>query len=90
MKDAELEETARLVEWTRTQILRVRRVATDDRVKRSLRAIAFALHPRINPRIRFLEIYDTKGRWCMIRSGRKYSIIRALRAVREEPSACPP
>ena len=30
------------------------------------------------------------GRWCMIRSGRKCSIIRALRSVREELSACPP
>jgi len=29
------------------------------------------------------------GRWCMIRSGPKCSIIRALRSAREELSACP-
>ena len=28
-------------------------------------------------------------RWCMIRFGRKYGIIRALRSIREELSACP-
>jgi hypothetical protein len=36
------------------------------------------------------EVVDLDRRWCMIRSGRKYGRIRALRSVREELSPWAP
>ena len=39
-----------------------RRVATDERVRRSLKVIAFRLHSRVNPRIRFLDEYEAEER----------------------------
>ena len=62
MSNAEMEEVARLVAWARDKILKVRRVATDKRVRRSLKVIAFSLHSRVNPRIQFLEEYDAAER----------------------------
>ncbi len=59
---AEMEEVARLVAWSRDKILKVRRLAIDGRVRRSLKVIAFSLHPRVNPRIRFLAEYDAAER----------------------------
>ncbi len=46
--------------------------------------LPLTINGRRNLRTRFSGM-----RWCMIRSGRKYSIIRALRSIREELSACP-
>ena len=62
VSQAEMEEVARLVAWSRDKILLVRRLAIDERVRRSLKVIAFSLHPRLNPRIRFLQRYDSTER----------------------------
>ena len=71
MRERELEEVARLIEWARDKVMKVRRVATDERVRRSLRSIAFSLHPYVNPRIAFLDKYDPRGRTSAGKSGRE-------------------
>ena len=58
MPDDRLQDVARVIAWARERILTVRRVTTDPWVKVNLRAIAFSLHPKLNPRIRFLEATD--------------------------------
>ncbi len=58
----ETEAAAEVITWARGAIMRVRRVSTDDRVRRSLKTIALALCPKVNPRIAFLEKDDAKTR----------------------------